>query len=216
MCYNYYLSLFLISGCKDTHYFRITNELRRFLCMIRAKNGAKLRNSSRLFLLCNRRIYTIYYYLTRSPAGLYQRGLSCDCFRPSQGYWQLNFIFITLVLKAAHSPIAGYLIRSGHGITRSARNTQLIYLIIIKSYFTIALTAASPSTETITIPAGAAIVALSEEITELAIVCPKTFVIVTTLPAAPLTMIWPSPAITATEEVEIPSLATGSRSSAFI
>ena len=83
----------------------------------------------------------------------------------------MNFIFITLVLRTACSPLTGYLIRDRHGIPDTARNAQFIYLIInILYYFTIALTAASPSTETITIPAGAAIVALSEEITELSTV----------------------------------------------
>ena len=75
MCYNFIYLFFSISGRKDTHYFRITNELHLFFCIICAKNGAKLHNSSRLFLFYNMWIQTIYYYLTRSPAGLKPTGL---------------------------------------------------------------------------------------------------------------------------------------------
>ena len=46
----------------------------------------------------------------------------------------------------------------------------VINAVLPESYFTIALTAASPSTVTITTPAGAEIVALSEETTVLATV----------------------------------------------
>ena len=59
------------------------------------------------------------------------------------------------------------------------------YLISFISYFTIAFTASSPSIATATIPAGTAIVALSEVRTVSATTLPKMLVITTDLPAAP-------------------------------
>ena len=53
------------------------------------------------------------------------------------------------------------------------------------TYLTIVLTASSPSTATATIPAGTAIVALSEVRTVSATTLPKMLVITTDLPAAP-------------------------------
>ena len=110
MCYNY-IYIFSISGCKDTHYFRITNELHLFFCIICAKNGAKLHNSSRLFLFYNMWIQTIYYYLTRSPAGLKPTGLVLCLFSLFTKVLTEELYFITLVLKTTCSPLTGYLVQ---------------------------------------------------------------------------------------------------------
>ena len=69
------------------------------------------------------------------------------------------------------------------------------YFFSVLDYLTTTFVA-SPSTATTTIPAGAAIVTLSEAATWLAIVRPKMSATVITLPAAPCTVTAPLPAIT--------------------
>ena len=78
---------------------------------------------------------------------------------------ELYFIFITKITLPICSPS-----QATHPSPKGEEQRSFFYLIILYSYFTIALTAASPSTATTTIPAGAEIVASSEERTVLAIV----------------------------------------------
>ena len=76
---------------------------------------------------------------------------------------ELYFIFITKITLPICSPS-----QATHPSPKGEEQRSFFYLIILYSYFTIALTAASPSTDTTTIPAGAEIVASSEERTVLA------------------------------------------------
>ena len=83
----------------------------------------------------------------------------------------------------------------------AARHVSTDFIIVnyqssIVNYFTTTLKL-SPSTDTTTTPAGAAIVALSEETTSLATTLPKIVLTITFLPSAPLTTTAPlTPATT--------------------
>ena len=82
--------------------------------------------------------------------------------------------FITLVLNCylfTCRRVVGWFVVETHGVRLYGVNrvTDLNFNLNV-SYFTIALTAFSPSTATVTYPLGAAIVASSEERTVLAIV----------------------------------------------
>ena len=80
---------------------------------------------------------------------------------------------------------------------------HLLTYLLLFNYLTTTLTASSPSTATATIPAGTAIVALSDVRTVSATTLPKMLEITTDLPAAP--WIVTVPALATTEIAEAPS-----------
>jgi len=98
--------------------------------------------------------------------------LFCACNRPSQGDRQDRTLILYFYQWITCSPFPGYLEACEVTSTRSRVIFTFRILFDYKcfTYFTIAFTAASPSTLTTTTPAGAAIVALSEVRTVLATV----------------------------------------------